>query len=109
MGAPILNGHCIDNGPFAQLEVLYLAGDYQPHCLSRGFEHGQELARLSRGLRPESLEDLLLKPNYEDFNLGLEEGPHLSVPRIVRGDFTAFTAPSGMSRLECLDAFPLCR
>jgi hypothetical protein len=33
--------------------------------------------------------------DYEEFNLGLEDAAHASIPHIVRGDFLMFTAPYG--------------
>ena len=47
-------------------------------------------------MRPETLERLLDEPNYESFNLGLEYGPHIAVPLIIRGDFYRVTAPYGV-------------
>lgn len=94
-GQPILHGHCVVDGPFAGLRVLYLSSKFKPHCLSRGFESGEGLHKLGQRLRPELLEKLTHEPNYETFNLGLEEGPHLAVPNIIRGDFLLFTAPNG--------------
>ena len=89
------------DGPFAELEVLYTGADYKPHCLSRGFQGGEKLARLGQGLKPEVLKEVLGQPSYEEFNLGLEDGPHLIIPKCIRGDFTLFTAPYGTRRF-CL-------
>lgn len=46
-------------------------------------------------LKPEVLEALMAMDSYEDFNLGLEHGPHLAIPQSIRGDFSLLTAPSG--------------
>lgn len=35
--------------------------------------------------------------DYEAFNLELEDGPHVAIPRSIRGDFSLLTAPSGRS------------
>ena len=95
IGDRIENGHCVTTGPFARLEVLYLGDDNITHCLSRGFEHSSALQTLGRNLQPAKVEKLLLQNDYESFNLGLEDGPHLSIPKIIRGDFAFFTAPNG--------------
>ena len=91
-----MHGHCIEDGPFAELRLLYLGSIYHPHCLSRGFQSGQELKNLSLGFSPQALDDILALQDYDAFNLGLERGPHNNVPRIIRGDFAPFTAPNGI-------------
>lgn len=37
VGEVLLRGHCVTNGPFAMLKILYLEFEDKPHCLSRGF------------------------------------------------------------------------
>ena len=83
-GRPTLSGYCVDNGPFANLEVLYLDSKLDPHCLSRGFETGETLSEEGQKLRPQALDDLLKTVEYNDFNLGLENGPHSAVPHNMR-------------------------
>lgn len=73
----------------------YIGADYKPHCLSRGFPTDKQVARLSQSLRPEALEGILSVLDYESLNSALENGPHLAVPKIIRGDFQYFTAPNG--------------
>ena len=90
-----MKGYCVDSGPFANLQVLYLDSRLSQHCLSRGFESGETLTALGQHLRPEALEDLMEIPDYNTFNLMLEDGPHDAVPRSIRGDFSLFTAPYG--------------
>ena len=90
-----MQGHCVDTGPFANLEVLYLGAKSDRHCLSRGFESEETLAEEGRKLRPQALDDLLEMTVYNTFNLGLENGPHSAIPYSVRGDFSLFTAPYG--------------
>ena len=77
------------------LEVPYLDETLSPHCLSRGFESGQSLVNLSQEIRPQALEELFKVSEYEKFNLGLEDGAHIAIPRSIRGDFSLLTAPSG--------------
>ena len=94
-GDPIRSGYCVSDGPFADLQVLYYGPFYRPHCLSRGFEHGRKLDRDSTRVKPEMIESLMKCNDYESFNLQLEDGPHMSIPRTVNGDFALFTAPYG--------------
>lgn len=93
---PFLDGYCLTEGPFSRLQMPYLGADYKPLCLSRGFPSPGKLARLGQELGPEALEKVLSLPDYESFNLGLEKGPHLAMPKIIRGDFQYFTAPNGL-------------
>lgn len=95
-GSELLKGHCVVDGPFAMLEVLYLDRQDSRHCLSRGFASGDLLAQQSEKIRPESIEKILLKRDYADFNLGLEMAGHNAIPRSIRGDFSMFTAPYGL-------------
>ena len=90
-----IHGHCVTDGPFARLKVLYVEKFPYPHCLSRGFALGDNLTRFSAALEPTALDELLRTPDYAAFNLGMEEGPHLSIPRSIHGDFSTVTAPAG--------------
>ena len=96
----VLNGHCVDDGPFAGLEVLYLDEKQDSHCLSRGFENGTELYEHGTWFRPAAIEALANEKGYNEFNLGLEDGPHIAIPRSIRGDFLLLTAPFGMLTLK---------
>ncbi|KAK6596644.1 hypothetical protein H4I96_09296 [Botrytis cinerea] len=89
------HGHCVTDGPFANRTIQYFGSEYGAHCLSRGFIHGDHL-RTIFGLKvqPKALEAVLLQPDYESFNLELEEGPHNAIPRAIRGDFLRVTAPN---------------
>lgn len=94
-------GHCVTDGPFANLTVAYFSAEKAPHCLSRGFLHGEILdKRFGARVRPEALETILEEPDYEAFNLRLEAGPHDAVPRGVNGDFSRETAPNGRCFLK---------
>lgn len=46
-------------------------------------------------LSPSSIETLLQMKDELGFILSLEEGPHLSIPRAIHGDFSTTTAPVG--------------
>jgi hypothetical protein len=48
-------------------------------------------------VRPDVVRELLNVDNYEAFNLGIEHGPHLAMPRGVLGDILKNTAPYGQS------------
>jgi tyrosinase len=91
----ILNGYCVEDGPFKDFVIPYLDAKDYPHCLSRGFAQGEELKNQSKMVSPNVIEDLLSLDSYNAFNLGLEHGPHLAIPRSIRGDFSLLTAPSG--------------
>ena len=93
---PFLDGYCLTEGPFSMLEAAYIGPEYKPHCLSRGFESGENLAKLGESLKPEAVEQVLSLPDYDAFNIGLENGPHLAIPKIIAGDFQYFSAPNGM-------------
>lgn len=93
VGSPVFKAHCVTEGPFANLEVPYFEDIYQPHCLLRGFDENLEDFRLE--LKPESLMNLLLSPDYRSINLGLEHGPHVAIPKSINGDFSLHTAPFG--------------
>ena len=97
-----IHGHCVTDGPFARLKVLYVEKFPYPHCLSRGFAQGQNLTEFSAALEPRALNELLRTPDYATFNLGVEDGPHLSIPRSIHGDFSTVTAPAGSSRFHVL-------
>lgn len=77
------------------LEVPFFEDIYRPHCLLRGFETGSSLMTLGKDLSPENLDHLLRLEDYEAFNLGLENGPHIAIPRSINGDFSLHTAPFG--------------
>ena len=94
--ASIIHGHCVTDGPFAGLQVLYTDSTFRPHCFSRGFESSETLKQLALNITPAAVERLLDQSDYEVLNLGLEDGAHISVPRSVRGDFSLFTAPYGV-------------
>lgn len=92
-GPPVFKAYCVTEGPFAKLEVLYFEDVHKPHCLLRGFD--ENLEEFRQDLNPESLMTLLLSPDYQSINLGLEHGPHLAIPKSVNGDFSLHTAPFG--------------
>lgn len=106
VGEAIMGGHCVVDGPFARLEVPYIDKRPKPHCLSRGFESGGQLAKHGSWFRPEAMEKLQRGNDYNAFNLGLEDGPHIAIPRSIRGDFSMFTAPYGVSWVEPVLNYP---
>jgi tyrosinase len=95
VGEEIVDGHCVTDGPFANLEILYVDDEYHPHCLSRGFLKGEELQRLGEWFKPSVIDELMEEDDYEEFLLKLEDGAHIAIPRSIRGDFSMLTAPSG--------------
>ncbi|TVY16268.1 Tyrosinase ustQ [Lachnellula arida] len=99
-GRSVGKGHCVTDGPFANLTVQYFSVKREPHCLSRGFLHGEILDhRFGDRVRPQLIESLLEEPDYDAFNSRLEAGPHDAVPRGVNGDFSRATAPNALDRM----------
>ncbi|TPX13319.1 uncharacterized protein E0L32_006292 [Thyridium curvatum] len=82
------DGHCVTDGPFADLHPLFYGSTLRPHCLSRGFTdfHG-------RNASPAVVQEVLGSADYETFFLAVENGPHNVAPNGIRGDFYSFTAP----------------
>ncbi|KDN64771.1 hypothetical protein CSUB01_08546 [Colletotrichum sublineola] len=83
-------GHCVTDGPFADLRPLYYESQTQPHCLSRGFTDFP-----GKNVNPEAVEKCLGQKNYDAFFLAVEKGPHDMAPDGIRGEFYSFAAPSG--------------
>ena len=92
---PGFRGFCVTDGPFANLELLFIGPMDVPHCLSRDFLRGENLTTYAQRIRPQALEELLRLPSYEAFNEAVETGPHLSLPFSIHGDFSVPTAPQG--------------
>jgi tyrosinase len=91
------HGHCVQDGPFSDLQVQYYNKDWKPHCLSRGFLTGDLLNYFgTQRLQGGTIAAVLEEPDYYRFLLKLEDGPHSAIPITVRGDFSRFTAPNGM-------------
>ncbi len=89
-------GHCVTDGPFANLQVLFYGLDENRHCLSRHFRNGQDFHHLcSYPIRLEAIQTLLRAENYESFNLELEDGAHHAIPNCIRGDWLRLTVPYG--------------
>lgn len=100
------HGHCVTDGPFANLTVRYFSVEDKPHCLSRGFLKEELLIqRFGARVRPDRLEAILEEPDYGMFNLKLESGPHDAVPFGVRGDFSRETAPNGPYLLPLINIY----
>lgn len=97
-GESAFKGYCVTDGPFARLEVPYFEHIYRPHCLLRGFD--VHLSEYRSELKPEALERLLRSPDYDTLNLGLENGPHIAIPKSINGDFSLHTAPSGRTSIN---------
>lgn len=105
------DGYCVEDGPFAGLEVQYYNEDWNPHCLSRGLLTGAFLDHFgAQRVNSSAVAAVLDAPDYYSFLLMLEDGPHSSIPTIVRGDFLRFTAPNGTfptSDRELIESFLL--
>jgi tyrosinase len=93
------NGQCVQEGPFAGLQVQYYNEDWNPHCLSRGFLTGELQDHFgAQRLNSSAMANVMDELDYYKFLLKLEDGPHSAIPINVRGDFSRFTAPNGMFR-----------
>ena len=88
------NGECVTSGPFADIEVMFYDGEVKPHCLSRGFPGVEEVGELGELIKPEVIEDLLNKKEYDHFALELEKRAHKFLTLTVRGDLSRFTGPN---------------
>ena len=88
-------GRCVTDGPFAGLEAMFYDDKYQPHCLSRGFSKGDEMAELTKLIQPEVLEELMREPDFGTFAPELERRAHHFISRSIRGDFSKYTGPYG--------------
>ncbi|KAF2237624.1 putative tyrosinase [Viridothelium virens] len=87
-------GNCVTDGPFAWLEVLFIGDISVPHCLSRGFLEGDELNKWTSQWQPSVIDGVLSTQTYANFSLRLEDGPHLSLPHIIHGDYSVGSAPA---------------
>ncbi|CAF9927916.1 MAG: hypothetical protein HETSPECPRED_006702 [Heterodermia speciosa] len=88
------DGQCVTAGPFSDLEMSFYDGEYQPHCLSRGFPPSNELKALGELICPEAIKNLMKESTYEDFAPELERRAHTFLSRSVRGDLSRFTGPN---------------
>lgn len=69
-------GHCVTDGPFANLTVQYFSAKREPHCLSHGFPNGEILdQRFGNRVRPHLIElswrSLTTIYSTPDWRLGL--------------------------------------
>ncbi|OOF98341.1 hypothetical protein ASPCADRAFT_205583 [Aspergillus carbonarius ITEM 5010] len=92
----VAGGHCVQDGPFANLTTTYFEGKYHPHCLSRGFLDEETIKRVGNlTVQPVVLREIITQTaNYFDFLLAVEQMSHLTIPYIVQGDFSKVTAPN---------------
>ncbi|RFU31128.1 hypothetical protein B7463_g5224, partial [Scytalidium lignicola] len=92
---PTLNfGTCVTEGPFAGLTLSFAGQETKRHCLSRGFQDEGLRGYSGEGVSPAALEEVLSKNDYVSFFSALEEGPHDTIPNMIRGDFWLLTAPN---------------
>lgn len=89
------NGRCVTAGPFSDIEMSFYDGEFQPHCLSRGFPSEKELEGLGQLIRPEAIENLMGNDDYHNFAGELEMRAHKFLSHSVRGDLSRFTGPNG--------------
>ena len=89
------NGKCVTTGPFADIELSFYDGEFQPHCLSRGFPPEHELKELGQLICPQAIKHLMDESDYESFAEELERRAHEFLSHSVRGDLSCFTGPNG--------------
>lgn len=89
-------GSCIQDGPFANYEVLWSNFVPRPHCLSRGFgRQPGEPFRHVEAFKPEAMAELLRQETFYGFTEALEGGAHDAVPNGIAGDFYTLESPNG--------------
>jgi tyrosinase len=93
--ASVGDGHCVTDGPFADLILPFYNSNDNNHCLSRAFADGKTRGTLPGDqVRPAVVEEILSQTDYKSFFLQLEKGPHNQIPNGIGGDFLKFTAPN---------------
>lgn len=87
---------CVEDGPFAGLNVSYYRTEYQPHCLSRNFNNGIEFPgdMLSFAYTPAVLAKIHAIPGYDSFRQNLEGNPHGAVHSSTGGDMSPTSSPN---------------
>jgi tyrosinase len=88
---------CLDDGPFKDLYPVYAGGDYDPHCLSRGWNNGSEQVgdMLSSSYTKEVVNKVQEIKGYDEYRKTLEGGPHGAIHSALGGDMTPNTSPNG--------------
>ena len=89
------DGRCVTTGPFSDIEMSFYDGEFQPHCLSRGFSPEKELKELGQLIRPDAIDNLMHEDSYHTFAGELETRAHKFLSHSVRGDLSRFTGPNG--------------
>ncbi|KAK3949210.1 hypothetical protein QBC32DRAFT_379248 [Pseudoneurospora amorphoporcata] len=89
-------GHCVLNGPFADLRPIIYNHTYVTHCLSRGFNDPKRpnVTGVISGdhYKPEAIGEILRTDDYKEFAKRVEERLHNGLHQGVGGDFRAMTA-----------------
>lgn len=80
------HGHCVAEGPFADLRPLYFDRDRQEHCLSRGMRSGETLDFAMSKISPRAVEGTLQRQAYHNFTFWLEKDTHKVMPYVMRGE-----------------------
>ncbi|KAK3348480.1 hypothetical protein B0H65DRAFT_572414 [Neurospora tetraspora] len=89
------DGHCVLDGPFADLRPIIYNHTYVTHCLSRGFNDPKRnvTGQISgEQFKPEAIGMILRTEGYEEFGKRVEERLHNGLHQGVGGDFRAMTA-----------------
>lgn len=86
---------CVKDGPFVDLLVHWWTKKGEPHCLSRGFNDIKPMKEIGQSFKPEAIENLLNQPDYQNFFLAMEHGPHNAIQIAIGGDICFNSAPYG--------------
>lgn len=90
---------CVQDGPFRRFEPAYSTGQYDPHCLNRGFNNNGPGALGRMGgdaYTPAIVANITTtSTTFPAFATRLEDGPHGAVHASVGGDMVPSTSPNG--------------
>ncbi|TIC90617.1 Tyrosinase ustQ [Colletotrichum higginsianum] len=88
--------NCVQDGPFKDLRVEYMALGAEEHCLRRNFNNGsEEIGDMFAGAyTPEAVQVINNLTAYDNFRIGLENGPHGAIHSSIGGDMSPSTSPN---------------
>ena len=74
---------------------MFYEDKVNPHCLSRGFQKGDEMHKLCELIKPEAINKVMQESDYDKFAHALEARAHTFISHSIRGDFSKYTGPYG--------------
>ena len=81
------HGHCVTEGPFGGMRVLYFDRDEQEHCFSRGMRYGEMLDFAMSKISPRAVEAVMQREDFRNFTYWLEKDTHKFMPYVFRGEW----------------------